>query len=202
MNTAPQKMPGEKTGRGRARKDITGQRFGRLTALHPLDRVDSRGSALWLCRCDCGAELELSYNNILYTNQVSCGCQRREHEQKLNTYLIHVAGTSMDMLRSKKIPSDNTSGHKGVYWIRGKWVAKIVFQKKAFYLGSFDALEDAAAARREAEAALFDGVAAHYARWKARADRDPAWAEANPVRVTVEQREDKSMNVRCFPDCG
>ena len=200
MNTAPENFSAKKPGRGRSRTDITGCRFGRLTALRPLGRVDGRGSALWLCRCDCGTELELSYNNILYTNQVSCGCQRREHEQRLSTYLTHVAGTSVDMLRSKKVPTDNTSGHKGVYWIRGKWVAKIVFQKKAFYLGTFDNLEEAAAARREAEEVLFDGVSAHYARWKARTEADPQWGEANPVRVTVEQNQDKSLNVRCFPE--
>ena len=200
MNTARKLTTGEKPRRGRARTDITGRRIGRLTVLEPVARTDSRGSALWLCRCDCGRELELSYNNIMYTNQVSCGCQRREHELRLNSYLTHVAGTSVEMLRSKKVPTDNTSGHKGVYWIRGKWVAKIVFRKKAFYLGTYDDIAEAVQARREAEAALFDAVADHYARWKARAESDPGWGEANPVEVTVEQLQDKSLNVRCYPE--
>lgn len=200
MNTS-QSIPSlPRSGRGRARADITGRRFGRLTALYPLSGADSRGSALWHCRCDCGAELELSYNNIMYTNQVSCGCQRREHEQNLNTYLTHVAGTSVEMLRSKKVPTDNTSGHKGVYWIRGKWVAKIVFRKKAFYLGTFDDIADAVSARQAAEEALFDTVADHYTRWKRRAETDPGWGERNPVEITVEQREDKTLNVRCLPE--
>lgn len=34
------------------------------------------------------------------------------------------------MLKSKKIPTDNTTGYKGVYLIRGKYVAKIVFQNE------------------------------------------------------------------------
>ena len=192
--------PGRGRKRGRAMTDITGQRFGRLTALHPLGRTDSRGSVLWLCRCDCGQELELSYNIIMYTNQKSCGCQRREHEQKLNTYLTHVAGTSVDMLRSKKIPTDNTTGCRGVYWIRGKYVAKIVFQKKAYYLGAFDDMEQAVHARREAEAVLFDGVADYYARWKQRAEADPRWGQENPMAITVEQKQDKTLDVRFYPE--
>lgn len=187
-------------GPGRAPADITGRRFGRLTALQPLGRVDSRGSALWLCRCDCGAELELSYNNIMYTNQKSCGCQKREHEQRLNTYLVHVAGTSVDMLRSKKVPTDNTSGYRGVYFIRGKYVAKIVFQKKAYYLGAFDEIQEAARVRQEAETVLFDGAAEHYSRWKTRAEADPQWGVRNPVQITVEQREDKTLDVRFQPE--
>ena len=199
MNTVHHSSPAKKTGRGRAMSDISMRQFGDLTALRPVGRVDSRGSALWLCRCVCGKELELSYNKIMYTHQVSCGCRKRAHEQKLSTYLTHVAGTSVEMLRSKKLPSDNTSGCKGVYWIRGKWVAKIVFQKKAWYLGTFDDHEEAVRARREAEAVLFDGVSDHYARWKARAEEDPRWGKENPVEIRVEQREDKTLAVRCLP---
>ena len=198
MDTLNTPAPEKK--RGRAMTDITLRQFGDLTALRPLGRVDSRGSVLWLCRCACGKELELSYNNIMYTHQVSCGCRKRAHEQKLNTYLTHVAGTSVEMLRSRKIPADNTSGCKGVYWIRGKWVAKIVFRKKAWYLGAFDSFEDAVRARREAEEVLFDGAADHLARWKSRADRDPEWAEQNPVRITVEQRQDRTLAVRFQPE--
>ena len=57
----------------------------------------------------------------------------------------------MDMLKSDKLPKNNTTGVRGVYRIRGKYVAKIVFQKKQYHLGSYDSLEEAALARREAE---------------------------------------------------
>lgn len=59
----------------------------------------------------------------------SCGCQKKEHDKSLQSFLTHVAGTSVDALKSKKVPTDNTTGYKGVYLIRGKYVAKIVFQK-------------------------------------------------------------------------
>ena len=121
-----------------AYNDISGQRFGRLVALFPSRRYDPSGSVVWHCRCDCGKETDLSYNTLVYTNQKSCGCQKKEHDQKLKTFLTHVAGTSVDMLKSKKVPKDNTTGYKGVYFVRGKYLAKIVFQKKQYYLGTYE----------------------------------------------------------------
>ncbi len=40
------------------RLEITGQRFGRLTALEPTGRVNSRRYAIWRFQCDCGAIVE------------------------------------------------------------------------------------------------------------------------------------------------
>lgn len=56
--------------------------------------------------------------------------------------------------RNKKMPTTNTSGLCGVMWIRDrcKWRADIFFSKrKPVYLGTFDNLLDAAAARKSAE---------------------------------------------------
>ena len=47
--------------------------------------------------------------------------------------------------------SANTSGYTGVSKDRDKWCAYIGYQKKRIYLGSFDCIEDAVAARKEAE---------------------------------------------------
>ena len=179
--------------------DITGQRFGRLVALYPSRRYDESGSVVWHCQCDCGNEVDVPYNSLMYANQKSCGCQKKEHDQKLKTFLTHVAGTSVDMLKSKKVPTDNTTGYKGVYLIRGKYVAKIVFQKKQYFLGTYENIEDAAQARREAEEVLFDGVAEHYRKWKEIADTDPEWAEQNPVQVIVN-KAGQGLDVMLFPE--
>lgn len=60
--------------------------------------------------------------------------------------------------------------------------------KKKYFLGTFDTLEAAAAARREAERVLFDGVAEHYQKWKLRAEIDDVWAEQNPIQISVSQQ--------------
>lgn len=54
--------------------DISGQKFGRLTALH---QTGTRGrSAVWLFRCDCGMEKELMARNVKCKSHptASCGC--------------------------------------------------------------------------------------------------------------------------------
>lgn len=50
--------------------DITGQKFGRLTAIKKI-RYSS-----WLLRCDCGKEIILPYSSLQYVK--SCGCLRDE----------------------------------------------------------------------------------------------------------------------------
>ena len=179
--------------------DITGQRFERLVALYPSKRYDKSGSVVWHCRCDCGNEIDVPYNSLVYTNQKSCGCRKKEHDQELRTFLTHVAGTSVDMLKSKKVPTDNTTGYKGVYLIKGKYVAKIVFQKKQYFLGTYENIEDAAKARKEAEEVLFDGVAEHYQKWKEIADTNPEWAKQNPIQVIVN-RANAGLDVMLLPD--
>lgn len=198
LTTGKRTHCGCKTNRGRP-SDISGQRFHRLTAEYMLPDRGSDGSVIWHCRCDCGNEVDIPYNTLVYTNQKSCGCKKKEHEQMLQSFLTHVAGTSVNALKSKKVPTDNTTGYKGVYLIRGKYVAKIVFQKKQYFLGTYENIEDAAQARREAEEVLFDGVAEHYRKWKEIADTDPEWAEQNPIQIIVNQ-QDRKLNVVLLPD--
>lgn len=57
--------------------DLTGQRFGRLTAVEPEGR-DKHGNVLWRCRCDCGGTSIVVTRNLLNSNSTSCGCRRRE----------------------------------------------------------------------------------------------------------------------------
>jgi len=191
--------PGKAHRRNYAYSDITGQKFECLTALYVSEKRRSNRSVTWHCRCDCGNEIDVPYNNLVHSNMRSCGCRKKAHDQKLKELLTHVDGTSMDMIRSKKIPSDNTTGCRGVYLIKGKYVAKIVFQKKAYYLGSYDSMEQAAKVRRDAEAQLFDSVTLFYEKWKQQAAEDPVWAAANPVRITVSKDGASDLIVDCRP---
>lgn len=169
------------------RMDITGQRFGRLIAINPTD-MRSRGSVVWHCRCDCGNEINVSYNDIVYCNMKSCGCQKREHETNLGQYLGRTNGTAIAMLKSRKVFSNNTTGYRGVYFVKGKYLARIVFQKKQYYLGKYDTAEDAAEARRQAEEILFAGFSNYYEKWKKIADADPKWGIDNPIHICVNKR--------------
>lgn len=180
--------------------NIAGKKFDRLTAKYPLSDRDSKGGVVWHCTCECGNEVDVPYNWLVHGNLRSCGCWKRERESKLGDLLTRVNGTSIDMIKSKKIPTDNTSGVKGVYFQKGKWIAKIVFQQKQYHLGQYDSIEEAAQARKEAEELLFDGAAAHYERWKAKADLDPKWAEQNPVQILVAKRSTSELDVTFLPE--
>jgi len=54
------------------RRDITGQKFNRLTAIKYI------GHYLWLFKCDCGKEKIISSSHVIQGNTKSCGCFRRE----------------------------------------------------------------------------------------------------------------------------
>lgn len=66
--------------RGRT-KNLTGLKFGRLTALRPTDRREpTNGCTFWECRCDCG-NIHLVNSNNLQTGAVqSCGCSKYKEE--------------------------------------------------------------------------------------------------------------------------
>lgn len=66
-----------------APKDLTGQRFGRLTVLclDPAPYVSPSGKPTrrWRCRCDCGKEIVVLQNALTGKNGTrSCGCSRAE----------------------------------------------------------------------------------------------------------------------------
>lgn len=55
-------------------RDITGQRFGRLTAQYPLPARDASGSTVWHCICDCGGEIDAPLHQLTAGYRKSCGC--------------------------------------------------------------------------------------------------------------------------------
>ncbi len=148
------------------KQDITGKRFGMLVAVRPTDQRDSNGGIVWELQCDCG---NLTYKtvNALNTGRVmSCGCKYRATRSETVKYRKDiVTGTSVsNIVVSKRVRSNNTSGHTGVGLNRktGMWEAYIDFRKKHYRLGTFRKIEDAVRARREAEARLHDPVILEY----------------------------------------
>ena len=69
-------------------------------------------------------------------------------------YIDH---TCVEVLRSKTVRKDNSSGCTGVRKQKGKWIAQINFQKVKYYLGSFETKEEAIRVRKKAEGLLHDG---------------------------------------------
>lgn len=148
------------------KQDITGERFGRLTAVRPTEQRDNNGSVIWELRCDCGNLTYKTVNALKSGRVLSCGCKYREtRSETVKHRRDMVEGTNVsNIVASKHLRSNNTSGHTGVGLDRrtGKWYAYINFQKKHYNLGLHKDKSAAIRARRAAEARLHDPVILEY----------------------------------------
>ena len=133
-------------GYSRKKLELTGQRFGNLTVIAPAENIGSRTA--WLCRCDCGRERVVRTLHLRNGHVTSCGCAGNGLAS-----LTYVDGTCVEMIRSRTVRSNNTSGVPGVDWWASKqrWRAAICFKGRRYYLGSYNRFEDAVKARKRAE---------------------------------------------------
>lgn len=170
--------------------DITGRRFGRLTALYPIEKRDGRGSVFWHCRCDCGNETDVMEGGLVYGNYRSCGCLRKELRKDIHNKLHLIDGTCVEWLNSRKSRRDNTSGFRGVY--KGKnrnYCAQIGFKRHKYYIGTYDTFEEAVQARLDAEELIHDGFVKAFYAWKEKAESDEEWAREHPLIFEIEKRD-------------
>ena len=67
------------------KKDLTGQKFGRLFVEYDL-KERKYGKIVWHCICDCGAEKDILGSQLTKTNNPtqSCGCLQKENTRKAN----------------------------------------------------------------------------------------------------------------------
>ena len=145
--------------------DITGKRYGSLVAVKRTEEKTAQGVYKWECKCDCGGSVLVPVSELNRGKVKSCGClfvkNKRRMAEKGNTDCVE--NTKISNL-SSKIPKNNTSGHKGVYWMPREemWMAVIYFQKKRYRLGVFRSYEKAVQAREEAEEKYFKPVLDKY----------------------------------------
>lgn len=147
-------------------QDLTGQRFGRLLVLGPVElpRPRHNGTRLgWRCRCDCGKEI-ITTQVALADGKRSCGCLTVETAQKRMDTLQDAHkfdGTDLQQIRpTRPLNKNNTSGVTGVYWStrEGCWIAKIHLRYKTITLGRFSSFDEAAAARKAAEEEYYSPI--------------------------------------------
>lgn len=158
-----EKTTGKKSPR---RKELIGERFGKLVVLEFEGVKDGRTT--WKCRCDCGKVSTVLSSNLLANRVTSCGCvgnkniemcMLAQHEKELKE------NTNLSAL-TQATAKNNTTGRKGVHYNKNKriYVAQITFQGKRYYLGSFRDFEKAVIAREEAEDKLFKPMLEKYGR--------------------------------------
>lgn len=153
-------------------KDLTGKKFGMLTAIEPTDKRYNGTSVIWKCECDCGNICEATSYVLTHGTKRSCGCLVKTRKptnveiNALNNFIrdSSVEGTQIHKIRNpEKLRKNNTSGCTGVFLKSGRWVAEIKFKRKTYYLGSYEKKEDAIRARRGAEAQIYGQFLEWYA---------------------------------------
>lgn len=96
---------------GRQYKDISGQKFGRLTALHRIH--NTKGRTKWLCVCDCGNIKEVLQGHLSSGHTNSCGCSHIEHG-KCDTRLYYIYDNIKQRCSNANHPDYPNYGARGI----------------------------------------------------------------------------------------
>ena len=80
---------------GECKKDLSGQRFGRLVALSK-GKKDKASHQYWICKCDCGNIVEINSDNLRRGLTQSCGCLHSEMTH--NTVFKDITGQKFGKL--------------------------------------------------------------------------------------------------------
>ena len=95
-----------------AKIDITGQQFGRLLALEPIDK--RKGSSIvWKCQCDCGNVTCTRGTSLRKGYTKSCGCLSKEITSKITRK--DITGHRFDKLVALE-PTSRRDSNGGIIW--------------------------------------------------------------------------------------
>lgn len=109
-------------------KDLTGQKFGRLTVIeqHGFGKPNKNGSrySRWLCLCECGNYCERDSGELKKRYNHSCGCLGKEHLKEMcknnithgmtDTRVYNCYKAMMRRCYNEKDPHYNAYGRRGI----------------------------------------------------------------------------------------
>lgn len=130
--------------------DVTGKRFGRLIAIKRVTPI-GEPKTKWLCKCDCGNEVEVYITYLTTGDTLSCGCFKKELEQKnlREDYdNKRVDGVAMQLFKGKEPRKDSSTGYRGVqrYYTKTnkeRFRAYITVKGKVYKKAGFKTAKDA-----------------------------------------------------------
>lgn len=107
-----------------AKKDLTGQRFGRLTVIreHPEPYRSPAGKPTrrWVCRCDCGREVTVLQNSLTAKggHAQSCGCLQKEKASRPKKDLTGRRFGRWTVIRRAPLPKKAATGERNGWLCR------------------------------------------------------------------------------------
>lgn len=117
----------------------------------------------YLCKCDCGKKFIVG-GDELSKHPYSCGCTpkpQRSETGRLNDWALGYDKDKHTMTcmtkKERAVYITSKSGVSDVRWVkqRNRWVARITYRQKEYFLGYFKTKEDAINARVEGEKKYF-----------------------------------------------
>lgn len=136
--------------------DLTGGKFGKLTVVKRIGTT-AYGRALWLCKCECGNLTEANATSLKRGEIVSCGCLKKQQIKHAREALLtnkSVYGVQIPQL-TKKVRKDSGTGYKGIQRRlrngKEKFEVSIAVKGVRKFIGTFNDLNDAIKARKQAE---------------------------------------------------
>ena len=103
--------------------DLTGKRFGKLTVLKRVIKINSK-KTYFLCKCECGKIKTIYRDDIVSGKTISCGCHKKEMARKLGkstkthgmtqTRLYHIWRGSRDRCQNKRSKDYKNYGGRGI----------------------------------------------------------------------------------------
>ena len=174
---------------GRKPRDLSGQKFGLLTAMYPTERRDHRGSVYWHCVCECGNEIDVSAGALMDGNNRSCGCLKDKNQKQIAQRRHLVDGTCVEVLEKRKKRRDNESGFRGVFYLKNsnRYRVDIGFKGKRYYVGLFEDYDEAVQARLEAENLIHNSFINIWKEWNQKDQEDPQWGKKHPLVFNVRK---------------
>lgn len=101
-------------------KDLTGQKFGRLTIIKEVEK-DKNNKSQCLCICECGNEKIIRKSDLRTGKIKSCGCikkeilsKRQKKHGKTRTRLYRIWCNIKSRCKNKKVPCYKYYGGKGI----------------------------------------------------------------------------------------
>src|SRR5699024_360228 len=131
--------------------DVTGKKFGRLTATKRTTPI-GEPKTKWLCKCDCGNEAEVYITYLTLGDTQSCGCLKKELEEKQlreDYNKKRVDGVAMQLFKGKEPRKDSSTGYRGVsrYYTRKskqeRYRATITVKGQIYRKAGFKTAKDA-----------------------------------------------------------
>jgi len=112
------------------REDLTGQVFGKLTAIEYIGLDETKKHAMWKCKCECGKEIITRKISLKSGGSRSCGCTN-----KVNKFREDLTGQVFERLTVIEYAGYEPKGKSTVWKCKCECGKEIISQKHALING-------------------------------------------------------------------